>query len=238
MHPTRDGHSGASARWRYTRTMSLRTVGGRSLLVAVLFLAAVIGVATRSAWASLPPSDPFVGDMAFGYAPTQRVSIQLFAGDSVASGYHVVSFARGQCPTTGDAHRRDALRCFAGNLVIDPCFRAPNGDDVGFALCLTGSPFGKRLLRVTLTEPLPYMQQHPQSGAEYPFAVQLVSDRTCSIATGALGVVAGKVPFYYCGGNGALGGHVHEAGSHWWAWFASSFTHPRWVKVGVRLAAF
>jgi hypothetical protein len=184
---------------------------------------------------------PFLllGSTAVQAAPaTERVSIQLFAGDSVSPGYHVVSFARGRCPVPGDAHRSDALRCFAGNLVIDPCFRAPNGDDIGFVLCLAGNPFGRRLLRITLAQPLPAMDKHPQSGAEFPFAVQLASERTCFIVNGALGVVAGKVPLYACGGGGALGSRIHESGTHWWAWFTASYSHPHWVKVGIRLAAF
>ena len=152
--------------------------------------------------------------------------------------YHVVSFVRGSCPSSGAARRRDSLRCFAGNLVIDPCFRPPSGNDVGFALCLAGSPFGRRLLRIALTEPLQLLERHPQQGAEYPWAVQLDTERTCQLATGALGVVAGKVPDYYCGGGGALGNRVHEVGTHWWAWFTSSYTHPHWMKVGIRLAAF
>jgi hypothetical protein len=170
---------------------------------------------------------------------TKRVLVEPFAGQSVAPRFHIVSITRGTCPSGAIASSRpDSLRCFTGNQIVDPCFRPPGGRDVGFALCFAGNPFGVRLLRVNLTQPLSPIEKHPARGAEFPFAVELASERTCFLATGALGVLDGKIPFYYCRGGGDLGNRVHETGTHWWAWFTAGYRHPHWVREAVRLAAF
>ena len=147
---------------------------------------------------------------------TQRETVEPFAGAGLASGWSLSSVARGHCWTTSIAVARpDAFRCFQGNLILDPCFASPVQH--GWVACVL-RPWTHRAVRLDLTGALPAAQPRSHA-AQAPWAVQVAGGATCTAATGALGVIHGRVPRYDCSNGASLGAKVYQVAPRWWAWY-------------------
>lgn len=99
----------------------------------------------------------------------------------------------GACWTTSIAAPRDhAWRCAAGNEIFDPCFVF--GPAV---VCGANPAMAKPGFRLVLQEPLPpspAVSADPGTG----WLIQLADGRICNRATGARGMVKGRMTTYYC----------------------------------------
>ena len=171
---------------------------------------------------------------------TTRIFFQPFSDNAgnLAVGYRIARAQRGYCWTSSAASpRANAYRCFLGHFISDPCFSTPQGADLGWVACPTENPFGRRLIRINLTRPLPAASDYSR-GAAAPFAVRLALGRTCFASTGANGIVAGRAAVYYCAGGAVLGAKIYQTGRRWSAWYKPSRSRGRWRRVAVRLAAF
>src|SRR5262245_56815159 len=110
-----------------------------------------------------------------GSAQTTRVTVfRAFMGGKPAPGLHIVRTAKGECfaGSIADA-RSDAWRCMVGNYVTDPCFSDPAV--ASWVLCpLDGTPFGMKLLRISLAKALPKnLGNKGAAGQGNPWAIRL-----------------------------------------------------------------
>jgi hypothetical protein len=122
----------------------------------------------------------------------------------------VASTASGNCQGSLASTRPDALRCFVGHGILDPCFLPP-APDTSVAACPSGVPPGKVEL-VTLTQP------PPSSAASSPpsvWGIVLVNGAHCQIDTGATTTVAGQRLNYDCDDGEALFGEPDRAPAVW-----------------------
>jgi hypothetical protein len=111
----------------------------------------------------------------------------------------------GDCPSGSEATpRRDAWRCFSGNLVYDPCFSSP--EDRGIAVC-PAAPWLDTAVKIRLTKPLPraFGNHDAPSASLQPWALELYDGRRCLFADGATNIVEGQRLNYFCSSNGREG---------------------------------
>lgn len=90
------------------------------------------------------------------------------------------------------APRGGAWRCMVGNAIFDPCFVL--GPDV---VCGADPAGAKPGFRLVLEKPLPPAGSafaEPGTG----WLIRLADGRICNRATGARGMVAGRMTTYYC----------------------------------------
>ena len=112
----------------------------------------------------------------------------------------VASYTReGRCWTNSiAAPRPDAWRCMAGNEIFDPCFEATDGKSV---VCNPDPAKGYEGFGLKLTEPLPKPEIPAAATANAGgtgWLVELFDGTLCSPATGARGVLDGKMITHYC----------------------------------------
>lgn len=109
---------------------------------------------------------------------------------------------RGNCWTNSVAAPSDphAYRCFAGDVILDPCFAPPTGKAAQVA-CLAAPWSQAEVLQ--LTKPLP--STAPVDGSR-PWAFQLASGVRCVASTGMIPQVARVNLGYHCsdGADAAL----------------------------------
>jgi hypothetical protein len=99
----------------------------------------------------------------------------------------------GSCWTGSIAAPRDhAWRCMVGNDIFDPCFA------LGQAVVCDANPaMGEEGFRLIPEKPLP--SENPAAAeAGTGWLVQLADGRICNRATGARGMVDGRMTTYYC----------------------------------------
>jgi hypothetical protein len=166
-------------------------------------------------------------------APTRAIRYEPFAGAKLAATTHVVNRTPGHCLTSSTSRRRDAWRCFAGNFVYDPCFSAANVSRPTYVVCPIEALNGT-VVRLSLTSHLPAPAR--SAGPPLLWEVQTSNGATCRLTSGALGVLAGKVPHYSCTDRAFLGGYVHQAGHHWWVWRTRTYGRPVWRRAAVARA--
>lgn len=109
----------------------------------------------------------------------------------------------GHCPSGSEATpRRDAWRCFSGNLVLDPCFSSAH--DRGVVVC-PEAPWLKDGIEIHLTKPLVSADGNhaTPSPSLQPWALELASGLRCRFAEGATNVVEGHRLDYFCAGAGS-----------------------------------
>jgi hypothetical protein len=156
--------------------------------------------------------------------PTTSHLFAPFNGGGLAAGVTVGKSAKGYCWTGSAADtRRDAWRCFLGNLILDPCFSNETGTSE-FVAC-ADSPWS-RVTRLVLTKSLPRGQANPEandptSGA--PWALELADGKRCERFTGATGAIGGLGISYGCTGGGVLAGEPHRQTTAWTIFYGSGF---------------
>jgi len=90
------------------------------------------------------------------------------------------------------APRGDAWRCMVGNEIFDPCFA------LGAAVVCDANPaVEKSGFRLVPEKPLP-SESPAAADPGTGWLIQLVDGRVCNRATGARGMVDGKMTTYYC----------------------------------------
>ncbi len=109
----------------------------------------------------------------------------------------------GYCWTSsGTTVRRDAWRCFVGNLIYDPCFSSSAAKSI--VLCPT-APWNNAGIEIKLTKSLPTSQANrgPISLSDQPWALHTDTGRNCVFNSGTGSVIRGVRSNYYCSGAGA-----------------------------------
>lgn len=149
---------------------------------------------------------------------TRILLYRPIVGGKLAPGFTVARTAKGKCFSGSSADARsDAWRCFIGaNLIADPCF-APTPAR-GWVVCpADGSPFGNKVVKLTLTEPLPKaFANHGTAGGGNPWAIKLAGGKVCTFLTGATSTYHGKRVNYGCDRTTFLAGTPNR-------------THPTWT---------
>lgn len=153
-------------------------------------------------------------------ARTDTTRIQLYrpvVDGAVAPGFTVAKTARGKCFSGSSADARsDAWRCFVGaNEIADPCFSAT--PPRSWVVCpLNGSPFSTRLVKLSLTAPLPKaMANHGSAGGGNPWAIKLAGGQVCTFLTGATFAYHGKRANYGCTRTIFLAGSPDRTHATW-----------------------
>lgn len=121
-------------------------------------------------------------------------------------GYRISSYGRGYCWTTSFANP-SLYRCLHGNRIQDPCWSYRTGAAV---LCLA-QPWQHRLLRLTLTKPLP----DNSTGRGGVWGLTMMSGVNCQSSSGAHERFHGHVVSYYCSRRWVLLGHPDRRPSRW-----------------------
>jgi len=130
---------------------------------------------------------------------------------------------QGYCWTNSiAAPRPDAWRCMAGNEIFDPCFQLQSG---GSVLCNPNPAKGEEGFLLKLTQPLPSpetLEERKDSAEGGGWLIELSDGTLCSPATGARGLVDGKIVTCYCenehtGGNIVLLGDLDTSSPIWMA---------------------
>jgi hypothetical protein len=130
-----------------------------------------------------------------GAAPTRQVHVSPVTGAGVAvRGYRVISRASGASCEPGSEAIGQAYRCFAGNVVYDPCWPAKAASPT--VLCVA-DPWLRTAAELKVSSALGAI---PATGANAgePWGVQLASGQRCVLAQGAHNEFSGQVIDYYC----------------------------------------
>ncbi|WP_269846187.1 serine/threonine-protein kinase [Streptomyces carminius] len=121
----------------------------------------------------------------------------------------------GSCWSSSESTMRlDAWRCIAEEEILDPCFAPDVGPEHEALLCMGASP--TRMVRLTLTEPLPGNNFHIPGGPQIsPIIIVLSDGNACRVMTGATTVVAEERMNYACEEGGHLYGEPDKTGAVW-----------------------
>ena len=154
---------------------------------------------------------------AAGSSQTTRVTnFRAYLDRGPAPGLTIVRTAKGECfaGSIADA-RSDAWRCMVGNYVSDPCFSDPAV--ASWVLCpLDGTPFGTKLLRISLAKSLPKnLGNKGAAGQGNPWAIKLPGGKICTALTGATSSFHGRRVNYSCGRRAFLAGSPDRSKPTW-----------------------
>ncbi|WP_281154656.1 serine/threonine-protein kinase [Streptomyces sp. HYC2] len=158
---------------------------------------------------STPPPSPTL-------SRTQVNTITPWAiGGYPADGITVTSETIGSCWSSSEATMRlDAWRCNAESKILDPCFAPDESPEHEALLCMGTTP--TRMVRLTLTEPLPGNNFHIPGGPQIsPIIIVLPDGNTCRVMTGATMVVAEERMNYACEKGGYLYGEPDKTDAVW-----------------------
>lgn len=140
---------------------------------------------------------------------TTRLAVFTPQGE-LSPRFHVGARARGYCwELSIAANTRGAYRCFAGNLIEDPCFASsPHARAV---YCFF-NPWS-RVTVLRLTRPLP--KAPPLQGPVLPWAIVTASGLRCVFMTGATALVGGQRINYGCTNGSYLIGSPETRSPLW-----------------------
>lgn len=173
----------------------------RSTVIVVFVVAATFASAAPSALARR------------GAAPTRVVVYSPFTPDGMlAQGIHTARSASGSCWEGSVVNARpDAWRCTVGNYIYDPCYSGARG----WVACPV-TAFGSRVLRITLTKPLPRNRNPPlNTDKADPLLIVLRGNVRCGFAGGATSTVAGMRLNYACSNGAWLVGDPDRRQATW-----------------------
>jgi hypothetical protein len=157
------------------------------------------------------------GSAAGATAQTTRVTTyRPFTDGKPTPGFVVARAAKGSCFSGSLADpRSDAWRCFIGNAIQDPCFSDVRARS-WVACPVDGTPFGKRIVRLSLTNPLPKgLANRGAPGQSNPWAVKLAGGTVCTFLTGATFAYHGKRVNYGCTPTIFLAGSPNRSKPTW-----------------------
>lgn len=156
------------------------------------------------------------GSAAGAAGPTRVTIFKAYESGKPAPGLSIVRTAKGECFAGSIADpRTDAWRCIVGNSVADPCFS--DKAVASWVLCpLDGSPFGTKLLRISLAKALPRnLANRGSAGQGNPWAVKLADGTVCTFLTGATFPFHGQRVNYGCDRRTFLAGNPDRSGPTW-----------------------
>lgn len=177
----------------------------RRVVVLTAVGAAGLGLTPLGAGASVPASPHST------LGPTSVVHLRpVDSHGHELPGYTITKQRKHAHCIAGSDVTRTAYRCFAGNLVLDPCWaQKPKS----FAVCLV-VPWSFRLLQLKVSKG--YSGTLPKKPASLPWGVQLGNGVQCAFADGATGVVGGKRINYFCSHTkDVLIGKVNKSSKVW-----------------------
>jgi len=131
-------------------------------------------------------------------AQTSTTSVTVYQAFTAHGSVRLHTRSRsGFCPSGSEATpRREAWRCFSGNLVLDPCFSSSRKR--GIVVC-PEAPWLNGGVEIHLTKPLPAHGNHASPSTSLrPWALELATGLRCLFAGGATNVVEGKRLNYFC----------------------------------------
>jgi hypothetical protein len=153
---------------------------------------AAAAVAVIAGCGSSPPAVAVHGG---GAAPTRQVHVSPVTSAGIAvRGYRVTSRAAGASCEPGSEAIGQAYRCFAGNVVYDPCWPAKTASPA--VLCVA-DPWLRTAAELKVSSALGAIPATGSSAGE-PWGVQLASGQRCVLAQGAHNEFRGRVVDYYC----------------------------------------
>jgi hypothetical protein len=184
------------------RSRSRSRVAGAVLLAAAV-AASVAGCSTSASTAASVAAVPAVATSTGTPTRTQVQVVEVWKGSAPAPGVTVTGTASGHCFAPSIATtRHDAYRCLTGNLIYDPCFAPQTTPPGSQVLCVEG-PSVSRLLKVTLTAPLPAGGTGTPQVA--PFALMLADGQFCLRNSGAERATSSLPLSYTCPGGDLFG---------------------------------
>jgi hypothetical protein len=171
-------------------------------------------------------------------APTRLVVYSPFTmSGTLTRGLKVTARVSGYCWEGSIVDERaDAWRCFRGNYILDPCF---SGTGVSsWVTCPTGALFGRDVLRLDLTKPLPASLANKDGDptTRDPWAVELTTGVTCTSESGATGTVAGMRLNYACSNHGWLVGDPRRGSSTWTIFYAPNLSSRKLLTAQIAVA--
>ncbi|MFG3480106.1 serine/threonine-protein kinase [Streptomyces sp. NPDC047980] len=147
---------------------------------------------------------------------TQVTTIAPWAvGGYPADDITVTGETVGSCWSSSEATMRlDSWRCIAEDQILDPCFAPDESPEHEALLCMGTQP--NRMVRLTLTEPLPGNNFHIPGGPQVtPLLIILADGNACRTMTGATTVLAGERMIYGCEEGGHLYGEPDKSNALW-----------------------
>jgi len=125
-----------------------------------------------------------------------------------------------------------ALRCFAGNLIRDPCFIDPEDSDR--AVC-TAAPFARSSVEMLGVEAADDGTRNKPSTRAI-WAIELRSGGSCTFASGASSSRNGKRLNYFCDDDRFLWGVPNRSRAVWTILRSKSFTGRKWRRAKIDVA--
>lgn len=208
-----------------------------ALCLTALVVTGCAGSSSKTAAPTPPAPSPTVAASPAPTAPsatTVTVFTPFGIDDKLANGIVVASTERGSCQGSNLLARSDALRCFLGNNIYDPCFSAQSATPR--VICATG-PDDHQAVEVTLTEALPPIRDSagdPTSGS--PWTLTLVDGQTCGSLGGATTTLGGQRLNYGCD-RGDIYGDVDRSSPLWTVLYRPTNSSTL-TKVAVTKATF
>lgn len=117
-----------------------------------------------------------------------------YPGYEVNDGLTIIHEDKGSCWSGSLANLRpDAWRCGSKNRIYDPCFSKKYITKIGDKLVCIQSPWDRKAVLMTLTEPLKNEQAHSKDYLKHdPWAIELFNGIRCVYGnTGTIPVIAG-----------------------------------------------
>jgi hypothetical protein len=142
---------------------------------------------------------------------TETVYVSPVTASGVATaGYRTTNHAGGANCEPGSEAIGQAYRCFAGNLVYDPCWAEKAAAPT--VLCMP-APWSRTDARLTVSSALTAIPS--EGGIDEPWGVQLRDGQRCALVQGAHNVFGGRPLDYYCSPGLSLLRGLRKAGGIW-----------------------
>ena len=174
-------------------------------LTAIVFLCAILGMASRTGRATAQQSlTPTQVQLVFPFSASGNLAVRISAR------------VHGRCfaASVADSGRPDAWRCMSGNRIYDPCFEGLE-QNTAVVACLE-SPRTPAAVVLTPTGGVP--RQAANKGvplASPPWSLLLGNGASCGLFSGATFGLAGMRVNYGCANGGYLIGDVDRSQPQW-----------------------
>lgn len=167
-------------------------------------------------------------------AATHEVTYSPFApGGALRTGLRATPAYGGSCTTGSFVVPGDAVfRCFAGNLISDPCYRdAAQSNAARAVVVCVGDPWTRKVVRLRVRGKLDSSYGARKGGP--PWALRLASGARCVFLEGATNTVRGLRVNYGCSGGIELAGSPDTSRATWRIRKLTRHADPalRWVAV-------
>lgn len=173
-----------------------------------------------------------VGTTAASAAGTEQRVFAAFASDGSPTVRVVKTDTATSCSASSVNSQTTALRCFAGNIIRDPCFLDPNDGDR--AVCV-GAPNARSSVALRGIKAADDGTRNTPS-SRTPWALELRGGATCSFLSGASGTRGSRRLNYGCDDNHFLWGRPDRASSFWTILRSRSYSGRGWRRAKIAIA--